>query len=64
MVEAIGDRIETQVDPALVDGIGDSERKSQFESNVAEIASEGSLPTQEELATLQRVPAKIPWRGK
>ncbi|KAF9735626.1 hypothetical protein PMIN02_005391 [Paraphaeosphaeria minitans] len=62
MVEAIGDRIETQVDPALVDGIGDSERKSQFESNVAEIASEGSLPTQEELATLQRVPAKIPWR--
>lgn len=72
MVETIGDRIEARVNPALADGRGDSEYKissggegdSQVAESVEETVPHRGLPTQVELATLQRVPAKIPWRGK
>ena len=32
--------------------------------DATEVTVDNGLPTQEELATLGRVPAKIPWRGK
>lgn len=47
-----------------MNGMGDP-RTPQVEGNhTSELAASDGLPTQEELATLQRVPATIPWRGK
>jgi POT family proton-dependent oligopeptide transporter len=74
MVEVIGDQIEAMVDPALVDGCSDPDRKLPVGSGgFCEVIRHqtrdavepyDALPTQAELATLQRVPAKIPWRGR
>ena len=76
----LGDQIEARVDPALVGGSRDPVHNGYTEKfaettgkddttlannlNVTEVAADDGLPTQEELATLRRVPAKIPWRGK
>lgn len=76
----LGDQIEARVDPALVGGnrdpvhIGHAEKLAMKHGNddaalddnldVTEVTVDNGLPTQEELATLRRVPAKIPWRGK
>lgn len=65
----IGDVVEAKVDPALVDGSGDPLRKlpasaHQVETREVPAGEDGGLPTQEELATLVRVPAPIPWKGK
>ena len=75
MVETTGDSIEARADPALIDRSGDPTRKLPAETHQVEkrgtestnrddLNLHGGLPTQVELATLRRVPAKIPWRGK
>ncbi|KAF1964681.1 oligopeptide transporter [Bimuria novae-zelandiae CBS 107.79] len=69
----LGNQIEARVDPALIDGSVNPTRKQPVEFHQVEkratvtptstkIVAEGGLPTKEELATLRRVPAKIPWR--
>lgn len=70
--------IEPKIDPALVDHSGDPGRKLLPTEHLADepppiyageaiiqhryIASD-ALPTEEELHSLRRVPATIPWKG-
>jgi len=67
--DTIGDLIEAKPDPALVDRSGHPEDKHVLTS-ISEYRTDeppyydtsSSVPTEEELATLLRVPAPIPWK--
>lgn len=72
----LGDQIEARIDPAPAVGSCDPAHSKHVEKhgecdtalphihNVTEMTADDVIPTQAELATLRRVPAKIPWRGK
>jgi POT family proton-dependent oligopeptide transporter len=72
MSRAVGDVIEAKVDPALLNRSGDPQRRlpacehrpGTLSPPVYEsIEGHGAAsPTQDELNSLQRVPAPIPWR--
>ena len=43
---------------------GDVRIQQSEDNRIKDPAGGDGLPTETELATLQRVPAEIPWRGK